>query len=440
MTSNTAKAGGSKVGKFGIGVRVVDDEGDVGVIVGKRKGERQVDYDRYGELWWPKGLLAVAANDNAGQAGELKLEAGKFYRTRDGRKVVVEVNGNGDTMYPWFHDNGCGSFHGLTAEGKSCIDSDEDDLIAEWSDAALEEAPSISPEIVVNDYSGAAEGENSSEWVPKVGDRVRYSGKSPAYSDKFMVGTLGTVREVITSNSIDVDWDVKAIRGMNTGGAKYLANIEPLPVAVQPAAEVEATGITIEAGRYYRTRDGRKVGPILKREYASGSPYQWVGEASNGYRLIFKDDGENYEGRGSVHDLVAEWVEPVDLKAEVESGRMSVNQARAHIGLAPLEPTPPAKFKIGDRVRANGGYSFDPSTSTVVSEGDLVRVRVDGQDDVWNYIANELAPLTTPTFARNDLVTLAAPVKVTGTSGGRVHISFPSGGSFTLPASALIAA
>lgn len=85
----------------------------------------------------------------------LTIEAGKFYKTRDGRKVLVKENGK-DGIYPWYHDNGNGGYHGLDKDGKSCIGSKSSDLIGEWVDE-----PTAEP------------AEASSDNGVKVGDKVR---------------------------------------------------------------------------------------------------------------------------------------------------------------------------------------------------------------------------------------------------------------------------
>lgn len=416
----TGKAGGSKVGKFGIGVHVVDDVGDVGVIVGKRKGERQVDYDRYGKIWVPKFRLAVATNDNATTA-----------------------------------------------------------------------TPSISPEIVVNDYSGAADGENSSEWVPKVGDRVRFK-------DRFVSGDGVIVAEAQESS---FDWTVKP--DTDAGGYFYKdgrfdyrtrlfasASLEPLPVAEQPAAAPEATttGLTIEAGKSYRTRDGRKAGPL--EDYESQDTLSGYVEGDSSVRVWYIEGGKHRFNEANI-DLVAEWVEPAaeaveapateqpkfkagdkvralkgtfsgDYKAgeiyEVSHALVGhVQTVRDSFGSKTngwgdsnfelVEETQPAKFKVGDRVVIIGNEGDPAVVKTRNSEGKMsIQFDWAERSGIEWWCDDELTPLPSTTasspvtFARNDLVTLAAPVKVTGTSGDRVHISFPNGGSFTLPASALIAA
>ena len=67
----------------------------------------------------------------------LKIEAGKFYRTRDGRKVgpmrIYEVE---DETFDVFDDGDHWGLNGLHAEGDPDFGHDPcQDLIAEWTDA-----------------------------------------------------------------------------------------------------------------------------------------------------------------------------------------------------------------------------------------------------------------------------------------------------------------
>lgn len=139
------------------------------------------------------------------------------------------------------------------------------------------------------------------EWVPKVGERVRYSGKCAMYNEQELVGLEGTVTHVGTRES-SVKWDREVVRGISTGGAKYHANLEPLSVAApaQPAATLK-----IEAGRYYRTRDGRKVGPMEPAKYSDG----WYDAATRVTSQRWEKDGTFIPGELSLLDLIAEWVD-----------------------------------------------------------------------------------------------------------------------------------
>lgn len=112
------------------------------------------------------------------------------------------------------------------------------------------------------------------------------------------------------------------------------------PVAVAPATAT----LTIQAGRYYKTRDGRKVGPMEWRN-TYGSAFTW--QYGNG-RRIFMPDGTNFDGPNSPEDLIAEWSDTSD---DVPLR-----------GVSPVvAPATTAKFKVGDRVkclRNNGAPAY----------------------------------------------------------------------------------
>jgi hypothetical protein len=61
----------------------------------------------------------------------------------------------------------------------------------------------------------------------------------------------------------------------------------------------------IEAGRYYRTRDGRKFGPVKP----SRETHPWLIDLKS-----YEADGKRWEGaKAPETDLIAEWSEPMDL-------------------------------------------------------------------------------------------------------------------------------
>lgn len=66
----------------------------------------------------------------------------------------------------------------------------------------------------------------------------------------------------------------------------------------------------LEVGKYYRTRDGRKVGPIIPRPYSDEyyEPFMWADSAGG----IWAHNGENGNATGRLGepddgDLIAEW-------------------------------------------------------------------------------------------------------------------------------------
>jgi hypothetical protein len=60
--------------------------------------------------------------------------------------------------------------------------------------------------------------------------------------------------------------------------------------------------LKIEEGKYYKTRDGRKVGPIRKR---SDVDYPWIIDGVSTY----KDDGSDCRYEDCVYHLIAEWTD-----------------------------------------------------------------------------------------------------------------------------------
>jgi len=73
----------------------------------------------------------------------MKIEQGKYYRTRDGRKAYIERD-DGSPYDPFLvrHESGETIWH--RKNGEINIDTREDDLIAEWTD----ETPTLSAETI----------------------------------------------------------------------------------------------------------------------------------------------------------------------------------------------------------------------------------------------------------------------------------------------------
>lgn len=155
-------------------------------------------------------------------------------------------------------------------------------------------------------------------WQPKVGDRVRYSDKH--------VSGVGVVIEKISAGELewmvrveDKDLDRAYYHG-NTCRAFQTSSLSP--VEVRAATPAPAT-LTIESGKFYKTRDGRKVGPMERFDAES-----WcVNQSGN----LWADNGERYFNydKGGPTDLVALWEEPASNENAVVA-----------------KP----KFKVGDRV------------------------------------------------------------------------------------------
>lgn len=215
------------------------------------------------------------------------------------------------------------------------------------------------------------------EWKPKVGERVRFTDKC---EKGWWFGPLTKNKEGVIVGPAswsgfgdDFEFDVK-VEGEGTGHVA-MKHIEPItatadateaPVAAeaQPAAPAPAP-LKIEAGRYYKTRDGRKVGPIV---VAQGEYSPWPWKSYEGLTTYyFKDSGFSCPGSLRDHrdedDLVALWEEPT-TKASNDNG---------------------PKFKTGDRVKvttSRHGDSQIGKTGVVINDnyrgGDLtIEIRYD---------------------------------------------------------------
>lgn len=78
------------------------------------------------------------------EAAPIKIEEGKYYRTRDGRKVGPAVpNHIAPISYPW-NIPYRGAYHAYRVDGTSCID-DKDDVVAEWQDEPVADEPIATP-------------------------------------------------------------------------------------------------------------------------------------------------------------------------------------------------------------------------------------------------------------------------------------------------------
>jgi hypothetical protein len=169
----------------------------------------------------------------------------------------------------------------------------------------------------------------------KVGDRVRRINHDN--NPTMVVGTEWTVAKLKKY----CDDDYLEFEGGEDGNA---INFEH--VAVAPATAT----LQIQAGKFYKTRDGRKVGPMEAWDSAVTHKWQEVGGSNNfnGGGDIWRDDGTSHYSP----NLVAEWT---DEPAATAGG---------------------AKFKVGDKVK-----------NTKVPEagvGTVTEVRGDGEYQV-NY-------------------------------------------------------
>ncbi|NZD50502.1 hypothetical protein [Rhizobium leguminosarum] len=154
-------------------------------------------------------------------------------------------------------------------------------------------------------------------WQPKVGDRV--SWREVFVSSFYTKGKVYEIRRSDGGGLFLTDDERNAETGNHQWGASEIAtHFDLVPVT-----------LTLEAGKFYKTRDGRKVGPVT---VSSDGDTAWDG-SDNGYATVFTNTGRaNYEG-DHPDDYVAEWIDEPAVAASNDNAA-------------------PAKFKVGDRVRA----------------------------------------------------------------------------------------
>lgn len=130
--------------------------------------------------------------------------------------------------------------------------------------------------------------------------------------------------------------------------------------------------VKLEEGKFYVTRDGRKVGPMFNeygfwnaRGGANGTPGHFTSDGLS----AFRGELPRHEGREE-HDLVAEWVDPA------------------------TEP----KFKVGDRVVCvdDAGGLLEEGKVYVVEDVDDEYLTVDGGKGMYRY---RFKPWTPPVAA-----------------------------------------
>lgn len=185
----------------------------------------------------------------------LRTEAGKFYKTRDGRKALVGNNDN-DVTYPFYHTVDGKGWHGITRDGKSCIGFSHQDLIAEWTDEPVA-APAA--KFKVGDKLTKRNGywrEEGYEVKKIEGDRV--------YLDDTFGGSVpykaNDEELVVVKPSVSSIADIVA-RHSQTGTAivAVLEDGQPRP-ATRPYVHTSTGAAETEANRLARTNPGKEFG------------------------------------------------------------------------------------------------------------------------------------------------------------------------------------
>lgn len=269
------------MGKYGIGARVRDDDGDEGVIIDKRKGERRVRYDEFDDLliWMAKDRLTVI------EAAVWQPKVGDRVRWLGKMHASMLTKGN---VYEIVKDYGRSPCpFGITDDNQSKGDHTTD---AAWLIENFELVTEPTLTLRAGGYYTLRNGEvvgplidyGHSEFVFTIDPRV-HDGDSWRVDGLWLDDLCERDRDIVAE--------------------------APAPVAT----------LTIEAGKFYRTRDGRKVGPIRAEVDIDHYPFRGVECGGAGRDLWIPKSGEGVNwgmGYDTNLDIVAEWVEPVPVKAE----------------------------------------------------------------------------------------------------------------------------
>jgi len=368
------------MGKYSKGVKVRDPDGEEATIIGKESGGHRVlkygpecGYSDGFTMTYHKSDLEVVANDNAEKpcapvfAKEYSVgdrvrfirdsTAGgsQYGKTGDLATIVSGVRNSGaDLAVDVKLDDGDLKFNpGAFLRDIELVVAPATPTIT-W--AKGDRAISMNGDYVTVDTDPDSDNhvmvsigttkwrtpvDMLAKWEPKVGDRVKYK-------DECAEGEGEIVADVDFESS-SFDWTVKAD---GEPGAYFYpddrfpfrtrlfatSSLEPLPVA----AEEQPAALVIEAGKFYATRDARKVGPMEAGQWYEGRPFFAT--------CSYWEDGREYRHEESENDLVAEWVEPAQATEEAEPA--AVAEATA---------TPVGRrFKVGDVVN----YVYDGRQQT----------------------------------------------------------------------------
>ncbi|WP_157733211.1 hypothetical protein [Bosea sp. AS-1] len=167
----------------------------------------------------------------------------------------------------------------------------------------------------------------------KVGDRVRAVGETAIIER----GREYTVAEATFYAPLH---HVFVHTGTSHGVLNYTDDMFEL---VEPVAVAHATAtLQIEAGKYYKTRDGRKVGPMEHWNFYNEQFFHAPSSELNGE--YWQKNGVNSEphiGQDRDLDLIAEWVDEPAITTP------------PHVTLG-IDLSPPTAPQVGDAVLIKG--------------------------------------------------------------------------------------
>lgn len=207
-------------------------------------------------------------------------------------------------------------------------------------------------------------------WQPRVGERVRtISGGDIEY-----IGVEGVIEadDGATDRNLRVKLDKPIEKWGDTKIWRSARHLEPIISTATP--ENPAT-LKIEAGKFYKTRDGRKA-KIERSHYCDSYDFVATVEGRSGNRVYKKNGkhGSRWIANNPSDDLVAEWIDEPVAKPSNDNAQ--------------------PKFKVGDIVTPSHGWSKDCATVTQIKDG-RVSVRWNngafGSEHGWR--EDELSPV-----------------------------------------------
>ncbi|MGN7962606.1 hypothetical protein [Brucella sp. 22210] len=182
----------------------------------------------------------------------------------------------------------------------------------------------------------------------KVGDRVRLTAGEDEYRHSGSIGLIEKLEKSYARVLFDAPFDGWGETGRNWH--VQLSNLEPAP-------------LTIETGKFYRTRDGRKVGPIGSNNTLMSVLFPFV-DKSNESDCWSTDGKFLYPGHpDSDKDLIAEWLD----------------EPTSNDNAAPSKPAIVALIKDG-QPKPSEQPRVHPSQYAAIKEAKRLASRHKGQD------------------------------------------------------------
>lgn len=102
--------------------------------------------------------------------------------------------------------------------------------------------------------------------------------------------------------------------------------------------------VKLEVGKYYKTRDGRKVGPMKSyKSFMDMHPFE-------SDKMLWTREGVAYQGSEPDQDIVAEWPDDPPKPQPTLSGetidRIAIDSLRFHMADKDMEPLQVEAFRI----------------------------------------------------------------------------------------------